>query len=253
MTTFIDRDFPGGGTIKRFEIATGKENGSFPLKEKERFVNISADGKTFLTYSDGIIQIRGMTPFPMRREFRIYPDRVAVWGPGFALSPDSSLLAHEDSQTKTIKIWRIPTGEVMHSLDCPEKKIRGFASSRLAFSRSGKFLACASADKSVRIWNAQSGEMLQKIVTPDRPLRLAFSPNEQWLAIGSVDAKSRLSIRETATWKEIASWEPELYNSRTIAFSPSGNLLASTGGRSYQVWEISKIGRPDPKTPDKTR
>jgi sugar lactone lactonase YvrE len=65
---------------------------------------------------------------------------------------------------------------------------------------------------------------------------VSFSPNSDILASGCVDGTIRLW--ETATGKEIRQWTSGASTVICVAFSPDGQLLASTGDKAVQLWAV---------------
>ena len=217
--------------IKFFDIELGREISAIGDKG---FLGFLPHGKQFLSYSDGMIQVRDVKAGAMIREFRILKE--FFLGSGLiVLSDDRKLLANVSTDDeRTIKVWRIESGEEIAKLKGHEKYIQG-----ICFSPSGKSIASTGADSTVRIWETETGKSIHKISIPDIGLQVAFSPNGKWLAVGSVHRKSRISILDSATGQELLSWHPESSGTLSLAFNPQSNLLASAGGRFVQVWEIS--------------
>ncbi|RPH93944.1 MAG: hypothetical protein EHM72_15965, partial [Calditrichaeota bacterium] len=65
------------------------------------------------------------------------------------------------SADRTIKLWRLPDGELLNTLT-------GHADSvySLAFSHDGSLLISASEDKTVRIWNMPDGTLNNSLKDP---------------------------------------------------------------------------------------
>ncbi len=219
--------------FKRFDPVSGREVSSISLPKGEGFRSFLPSGKQFLSYSNGIIHVRDAKAGDLLREFRIL-DKFFLGSGLTVLSEDRKLLANVITDERTIKIWRVESGDELTTLKGHSDRIQG-----ACFSPSGKSIASTGWDKTVRIWDTQTGNTIQKISLPELGLQVEFSPNGKRLAVGSAGKKSRISIYDTTTWQELAVWEAKFECSRNLAFNPQGNLLASAGGSFVQVWELS--------------
>ena len=69
---------------------------------------------------------------------------------------------------------------------------------------------------------------------------VAFSPDEQKIATGSVDGNMKLW--ETSTAKELASLRGHLDEATDVAFTPDGLTLASIGiNQSLIFWQVASL------------
>lgn len=94
---------------------------------------------------------------------------------------DSSLLA-SGSNSNTIAIWDIANHELQHTLS---GHTGGIGS--LVFFPASFLLVSCSHDRTIKIWDAATGK-LQKTLTDNEGgiiLTMAFSPNSEFLALGS--------------------------------------------------------------------
>ncbi|KAF4440793.1 putative WD-repeat protein [Fusarium austroafricanum] len=94
----------------------------------------------------------------------------------------------------------------------------------LAFSLDSKLLASASQHGMICVWDVKTGAQKHKMDHLDDVEAVAFSPNGQFLASGSL-WETRLWNAKTATC--YASFP---YPGKSLAFSPDGRLLASASG-----------------------
>jgi WD40 repeat protein/serine/threonine protein kinase len=143
-------------------------------------------------------------------------DRVTIWdaqtgkklkkhiiaggGPWPVLSPDCTLLATRSKADKTIKLWNVETGKLLHTLICGSDG--GFGYGVMEFSLNGKRLA-SSCGRDVKIWDTNNGEELPTLKGQATCLDLAFSPDGELLAAAGGDWDTAKKMRgpvELVVW-----------------------------------------------------
>lgn len=108
---------------------------------------------------------------------------------------------------------------------------------RFAMNRVGRMYAAAMQDRSIRLFMADDGKEMQKMQDEFLCTSLAFSPNGDILASGSVERVVKLwDIR---TSECLATMEGHDYPVLSLAFSPDGNRLVSgSGDTSLIIWDV---------------
>jgi WD40 repeat protein/tetratricopeptide (TPR) repeat protein len=138
-----------------------------------------------------------------------------------AYSPDGQRLASA-SNDKSIKIWDVPTGELLFSLQGHTDRVRA-----VAFSPDGRRLASASNDQTAKIWDWAQATALFTLRGHEAIVRtLAWSPDGEHLASAGDDQKVRIWDAGTAA----ASFSLDAgtdSNFLSLAWSPDGQRLAS--------------------------
>lgn len=154
----------------------------------------------------------------------------------------------------SIDVWDIRTGKLLRTI----KHDLG-AYTKIVFSPDGKSLAGAGEENKGRviIWDSASWEIKQTLTGhTDSILSLTFSPDSRILASGSEDKTIKLwdvingqplkTLRIHDTDRErIAKLEALRAGKwfdvapRVIAFSPDGNLLASSGYIHITIWNVA--------------
>jgi RNA polymerase sigma factor (sigma-70 family) len=101
---------------------------------------------------------------------------------GLTLSPDGKeVLAHNLS--KSIRIWRVPTGELLHKI---EVDVNALAAA--AFAPDGNSIVVGSQSiNAIRIDLATGKELARYCTHSPSSTRFAFTPNGKTLAVGVVD------------------------------------------------------------------
>jgi serine/threonine protein kinase len=189
-------------------------------------------------------------------------------------SPDSKWLltapVWQDSPG-TISIWNLGNGLLDGTLEGHTSGVF-----EISFSPDGKLLASAGWDRMLHQWDfsarrqlstipvamdnhirsvviskdntialacdamvlllQQDGTIIQKITKPGQTLR--FSPDGQYLA-WSDWRKGTVTIWHIERDEEIATWCAHDGYANGIAFSPNGNVLATTGGDGkVRIWDV---------------
>ena len=235
-------------TITLWDVATQQPLGQ-PLSGHTAFVwhlAFSPDGKTLASVAldNKIIQ---WDIAARRRLGRQLPTGHSDWMCGVASSPDGQILA-SGSWDDTIILWDVATGQPIG------QPLTGHtaAVSSVAFSPDGQLLASGSGDDTIILWDVATGQPIGQPLTghTDDVRSVVFSPDGATLASGSVDETIVLWDAATGQLRQRlvgGGWKTSL------AFSPDGKTLASTGGvaSSIRLWDIT-TGKPvyEPLTGD---
>jgi len=130
---------------------------------------------------------------------------------------------------------------VLQDLDSGQvvAELRGeqLAASLLTFSRDGKLLASAGANK-IHIWDVPERKLLHTISEAHKKSvkGICFSPDGKWLASGSSDATVR--IWKVATGTKDREIETEQQAVLDVAWSPSGKTIATAGqDKTIKFWK----------------
>ncbi len=158
-----------------------------------------------------------------------------------AASPDGAYIAAIVSHQKCVKVWDARTGKEMVKFECP-------TSTRLAFSPDGKKIACAAFSE-VRLWDAKTGQQLQATMPSSRPMcaigAIALSPDGR-----SIAAMDGYTLR---VWNINTGEDLFIVNMArrvgTVAFSPSGSILACAEGGGVYI----ALGSPSMEKPGRIR
>jgi WD40 repeat protein/serine/threonine protein kinase len=150
-----------------------------------------------------------------------------------AFDTDGETLATGGSD-HVVRSWDVRTGYPIASMTGHEDEV-----SSLAYSPVGTRLASAGWDNTVRIWDAATGSaQLNLRGHTDQVWTVAFSPDGARLASAGFDKTVRLWDATSA--RELLTFEGSAEVVNQVVFSPDGTRLAGAGGFGpVRVWDAS--------------
>lgn len=179
--------------------------------------------------------LNGIVPYIYKHEFPGHRERLNC----LAFSPDGHILVSA-SIDKTIKIWDVPTGKIVQTLQADPYDVRS-----VAFSPDGSFLASAGHEQ-VKVWDTRAWRELFTLAPSSSVLMfVAFSFDGRLLASGSMD--SSISIWEIPSKNLIQTFYSagktlsSLGNILSaLTFSPTSYLLAAAEGKGIvHLWDLN--------------
>ncbi|NET15917.1 MAG: WD40 repeat domain-containing protein [Okeania sp. SIO1H6] len=162
----------------------------------------------------------------------------------FEFSPDGNYLATINLATinKEIKIWKIPDGKEIRSIDYDyESSFDGweYTSTFIKFSSDGeKLLSGTSESGEAVIWLVKNGKKVNHFKHNDQIKSATFIPNSNYVATTGADNTARIwNISTGAEIFRLKHDQPEVWD---VKASPDGKYIA-TAGQDYtaRVWEVT--------------
>lgn len=220
----------GGDKVKVWSVLGGTEvfHGAFSTFAGN--VNFSPDGRLL---SSGFFQWEVMTG---REVFTVSRIRGIS---ALHFSHDGRLLTSA-SYGKTLVQWEIPTTRMVYvqqggisSLPCP------------AFSSDGAVLAWGPFGGEIELWQVSTGDLVRTITVtaPENASCVGkhstFSLDGTLLA-ANLDTRNTVEVWDVATGNRLYSLSGHTSRVRSVAFSPTGKLLASWAwDDTIRLWKIS--------------
>jgi WD40 repeat protein len=165
------------------------------------------------------------------------------WVNELAYSPDGKYLAAiYDVPDYLVQVWQLPKGKASFTLT-------GGHFTRVTYSADGRILATVSAKEEydqygwpagfVQLWSASDGKELLRLEIEDA-VSLAFSPNSQILATGSLDGTLRLW--EIAAGRMLMEASGHYGQIERLVFTPDGtSLISGSQDGTILRWGIPKL------------
>ena len=197
-------------------------------------LSFAPDGKVVAGYGDGMLlfwNIDSEKESPMQAHDR---EIVAV-----AFSTDGSRFAAA-TKSGNIRVWDYETR-------APIQEIEGrFGEQHTVLSSDGSMVASTSTYVGpTKVWDVDSGDLLKEL--PLEPAiwvqDLAFSYNGETLAVALISGSVRLF--NTQSWQEVTTYLQRGHQLNSIAFSPTDDILISTGDSPLiMAWSAKPMPMP---------
>jgi WD40 repeat protein len=221
--------------IHLWDVATGKEVGSFPGDKLLTRLCFSPSGK--LLASGGWQTSLRLWDIATGKERCRCGDEAPLVR-DLAFSPDGKLLAAisggEDGYSVTL--WDTDTGKNVRTWKGDEHDM-----SSVAFSGDGATLATAGPENSLRLWNVADGTEQRRIEVGKRkvcPRPLAFAQDGKMVALANDDHS--INLWDPATGRELPPLRGHKGPIRRLAFSKESKTLVSTSAdRTIRFWDTA--------------
>lgn len=157
-----------------------------------------------------------------------------------AVSPDGLLMA-SGSTDKTIKLWALETGTLLHTFGGRSLRFRGGHSDRisaLAFSADGQTLLSSSDDCTLKWWDLDTRRLISTISGHGWVISaIAFSSNGTFAASGGGDGL--INLWDLETGEPIATLRKHRERISALILSPDGQtLISSSDDQTIRLWDL---------------
>ena len=156
-------------------------------------------------------------------------DRISA----ITFSPDARLLASASEKDFKIKLWDPLIGTSRGVLEGHTDLIK-----TMTFAApNGQLLASGSDDKTIRVWDPNLGVARLLFGDHSSPVSaVVFSPPDGHILASVTVCGSTISLWDTSTEVSIVKLQVPPDGSRSILFTPNGQLLVSTSGNTISIW-----------------
>jgi WD40 repeat protein len=144
-------------------------------------------------------------------------------GSGFALSPDTKLLA-VGGEEGVVELWDVAKGVVSHKTSGH----KGLYSARLQPGREA--LGGRRGSETVTLWDVSSGRSIASLNGHAKEIiSIAFSPDGKVVAATEINGvyPPGITLYDPATGRDLATFEGHQDTVNSLTFSRDGALLAS--------------------------
>jgi WD40 repeat protein len=261
--SLVSQDLAGG--LRHWDAEGNPLKPPLRIPEGSRCVAQSPDGRVLAsTAGDGVIRLSEPGTGKELSRIKIEEDV------SLAFSPDGRLVVLRGSQTQSLRLFEVATGQWKHTLIEGKqlvKPVGGVAEASasplppLLFSPGGRFLATAHAEQ-VRVYDTETGKEFRQFPSPEdsRLILGAFSHDGRVLALSGKDG--HVKAYELSTGKERLELRHDLLGmltdggvsgvrvdgkvrftneagSQPLAFSPDGTLLAQiVAEHRVRLWDL---------------
>ena len=144
-------------------------------------------------------------------------------------SPDEKLLTL--GSPEGIEVVEAATGKEIARLKTTQPE-------QCAFSPNGKSFALGNPnEKTVSIWSLADCSIIKKVALPAEPSSLAWSDDEQFLAVGCTDYS--IQVFRTSDWQNVGSLQGHRQFVTKIAFNHQCDMLVSNAiDRTLRIWDL---------------
>lgn len=154
-------------------------------------------------------------------------------------SPDGKTLASSSSD-KTIRLWDVAKREAVGD---PLAGHHGWVPS-IAFSPDGRRLASGSMDGTVILWDISTREPLGHPLLHDASGITGVALSRDGMTLASTALNGTIALWDVGDRRQLTQLRGHYGNAFRVAFSPSDDLLASSGGDGAVIlWNIA-VGSP---------
>jgi hypothetical protein len=234
------------GEVKVWELATGKEDGTFQGHAGIIYrVAFRCDGKQLATAGDD--QLIKLWDLATRKEVLTLRGHTAtVYDVAFGADGRQLVSASGDffnaKNAGEAKLWDATTGTEIRTFKGHQGPVYS-----AVLSPDGKRLATASGDRTVKLWEVATAKEVATFTGHTSAVyHVAFSPDGGCLASASADHTIRIWNLALPAFPLAFTSDPKgLYS---LAYSPDGKRLVSAGAdKTAKIWDVSALlsaGRP---------
>lgn len=142
------------------------------------------------------------------------------------------------SADKTVILWDVATGEILHRLEGHHAAVES-----AAFSPDGQMLVSGGRDRALILWNTTTGTVIREF-EGSAAMSVAFSPDGKTILAGLTSGG--LALWDVASGQMIQHFIGHRFAVNSVAFSPDGKTaVAGSGGEGIPtqpeliLWDVT--------------
>lgn len=239
-------------TIKLWNLANGKEIRTITgHSDSVHAIAISPDGKILASGSnDKTIRLWDLQTGAAIRTITGH----SSWVRSVAIGSFNSSFGNENendnkilasgSTDKTIKVWNLSTGKLIHTLKGHTQSVTSLAISP-SIKGSDVTLVSGSADRSVNIWNLSTGKLVRTFKGHTQSITsVAINPangvlRDKTFATGSTD--KTIKIWNLSTGELVSTLSDGVEAVSSLTYSWDGKILVSGNeDKTVKIWHLSR-------------
>ncbi|TAF03321.1 MAG: WD40 repeat domain-containing protein [Nostocales cyanobacterium] len=148
-----------------------------------------------------------------------------------AVNPQGESFASA-SADKSVKIWDISTGEMLHNLTGHSNYVCS-----VCFSADGKIIGSGSYDKTFKLWHGLKSKTF--IEHSGCVTSVVFSPNSNFFATASMD--KTIKLWELSTEKLVHTFTDHKNYITSLAFTRDGEkLISCDADKTIKIWNVKQ-------------
>ncbi|WP_437747130.1 PQQ-binding-like beta-propeller repeat protein [Sorangium sp. So ce1504] len=150
-----------------------------------------------------------------------------------AISPDGQRIV-SGSSDGTLKVWDLPTGKLLSTLEGHAKEIRC-----CDISPDGQRIVSGSGDAMLKVWDLSTGQLLSTLHGHAYGVNgCAIAPDGQRVVSASSDRT--LKIWDLATGNLLSTLEGHSNRVKSCAVSPDGRrIVSASNDRTLKIWDLA--------------
>ena len=223
------------GSIKLWEISTGRQIRSFNAQAMVKDVAFSPDQKTALAgYSNGDLIHWELATGRMHRRPKAHKAAVKR----VAFTPDGSKTISGD-ENLTVVVMETTTGRTIRSFSGKKEVLSNIMPTAIAFSNDRRLVLLGNTKN--QLYHVESGRNLYDLGQYSPSMRwgnpivdLAFSPDDRFF----VSAGRVMELIETQSGRIIRSFAEIPRGIESVAFSPTGRNVAVSSDLGIAIWDV---------------
>ncbi|KAK3582368.1 hypothetical protein CHS0354_023912 [Potamilus streckersoni] len=161
-----------------------------------------------------------------------------------AFSPDGTQ-ALSGSSDKTIKLWKVSDGSLIHTFSSTEQHTSSVFS--VTFSPDGTHALSGSADNTIKLWRVSDGSLIRTFSTTTGQQHtswvnsVVFSPDGTQALSGSDDKTIKLwRVSDGSLIHTFSTTGRHVDNVNSVVFSPDGTqALSGSDDKTIKLWKVS--------------